>query len=109
MAKEKLFSIAKKDFTIQPFKGSGPGGQHKNKNATACRLIHKESGARAKSQVHKSFRQNRKEAFLKLINTKEFKLWHKRKCAELLTSQAEKEAWVDNMMQEKYLKVECGI
>ncbi len=109
MTKELLFSVTKKDFTIQPFKGSGPGGQHRNKNATACRIIHEDSGARGESQEHKSFQQNRKEAFRRLVSTKEFKSWHKRKCAELLTSTAERQAWVDNAMHESKLSVEYGV
>ena len=44
------------DFKVERVCGSGPGGQHRNKNATAVRITHKESGISAysamKSQHH---------------------------------------------------------
>lgn len=66
MKKELLKSWNKKSFKVVFFRGSGPGGQHKNKNDTACRITDIETGLSAESQVHKSQVQNKKEAFRKL-------------------------------------------
>ena len=72
-----LFSIQHNDFELQFFRASGPGGQQKNKVETACRIIHKASGAVAYATEHKSQSQNREAAFHRLVNSKEFKSWHK--------------------------------
>ncbi len=62
----KLDGLRKKDFRIQTFKGSGPGGQHRNKVETAVRITHKGTGISAESTDSKSQSQNRSSAFLKL-------------------------------------------
>ena len=72
--KEHLFSITKKDFDVQHFKGSGPGGQSKNKNATAVRIKHKESGAVGESQEMKSQYQNKILAFDRLTKSTDFQI-----------------------------------
>lgn len=38
MGKKLLFSLNKKDFTVQTFKAGGPGGQHQNKTDSAVRI-----------------------------------------------------------------------
>lgn len=74
-----LFSLSKSkgDFVVQPFKGSGKGGQKRNKTMSACRIIHPDSGAVAECQEERSFEQNKKKAFIRLINSCQFKQWHK--------------------------------
>jgi hypothetical protein len=83
MKKEKklLFSVTKNDFEIQTFTVGGPGGGGKDTSNSGVRLIHKNSGAIGEGREHRSNIQNRKSAFLKLIDTKEFKTWHKIECA----------------------------
>jgi protein subunit release factor B len=103
--KELLYSLTKKDFTIQTFKGSGPGGQHRNKVETAVRIIHKASGATGESKEHKSKLQNQKTAFKRLIESNKFKIWHNRICHELLSGKTLEER-VDEAMDEKNLKVD---
>lgn len=63
------FSVTRKDLHIQYFRGSGPGGQHRNKRDTACRITHVPTGAVAWSEKFKSQHRNRKEAFLKLAES----------------------------------------
>ena len=62
----KLDGLRKKDFRIQTFKGSGPGGQHRNKVETAVRITHIATGISAESTDSKSQLKNRSTAFLKL-------------------------------------------
>lgn len=80
--KEVIYSLSKKDFIVQPFKGSGAGGQHRNKVSTAIRIKHAESGAIGECQEHKSQLQNRKVAFRRLIAHPKFKIWHAKKVRE---------------------------
>lgn len=63
----KLDGLRKKDFKIQTFKGSGPGGQHRNKVETAVRITHIATGISAASTDSKKQSQNRSSAFLKLV------------------------------------------
>lgn len=103
--KELLFSVTKKDFEIQTFRSGGKGGQHQNKTDSGVRIIHKASGAVGESREHKSQHQNKKVAFTRLTQTKEFLLWHRLKCAEAL-KQKSVEQEVEEQMKPWNLKVE---
>ena len=65
VAKE-LDGLRKKDFHIQTLKGSGPGGQHRNKRETGIRITHKKTGIAAVETGHKSQLRNRQAAFIRL-------------------------------------------
>lgn len=104
--KALVCSVSIKDLVIQPFKGSGPGGQKRNKCETAIRLIHPPSGARAESQVHKSQTQNKKAAFRKLAEHPDFLSWARMEAARACGLEAEIEKRVDQAMQPRNLKVE---
>ena len=69
-----LFSLSKdkKDFIVQPFKGSGKGGQKRNKTMSACRIFHPASGAISECEEERSFEQNKQRAFQRLMNKKKF-------------------------------------
>jgi protein subunit release factor A len=101
-----LFSITAKDFDVQYFCAGGHGGQNMQKNATACRIVHTASGAVGLSRDERSQLQNKKKAFNRLIETPEFKKWHKIRCAKALGRTADIENWVDEQMQPENLKVE---
>lgn len=103
--KELLFSITKKDFDIQTFRGSGKGGQHRNKTDSAVRIVHRESGAVGESQDERSQHQNKALAFKRLTESSKFKEWHKSKVREVI-NQKTIEQRVDDMMDEKNIKTE---
>ena len=77
MTKELLFSVTKKDLKVQTFKSGGPGGQH----------------------------QNKKIALKRLVKHPKFKIWHSRKCMEIIEGKTIEEK-VEEMMDEKNLKFE---
>lgn len=67
--------VNKNDLIITPTRGSGPGGQHRNKNYTGIRIEHPASGAVAEATDSKSQEDNRRAAFRRMIDTPEFKVW----------------------------------
>lgn len=94
----------KGDFIMQPFKGSGKGGQKRNKTMSACRIIHPKSGAVSECQEERSFVQNRKKAFKRLLETKEYKGWQEKEIARHLGKFASIEDDVEREM--KNIKIE---
>lgn len=55
--------IKKNDVRIDKFRGSGAGGQHRNKTDSAIRLTHLETGVVVKIESERSQHQNKKIAF----------------------------------------------
>ena len=107
MSKQLLFSLTRKDFDIQFTKGSGKGGQKRNKCETAVRISHSESGSVGYSESERSQLQNKKLAFERLIASDKFKKWHKLEIAKALGKQEMAiEAKVNEMMNESNLKIE---
>jgi protein subunit release factor B len=104
--RELLFSVTREDFELQTFRAGGKGGQGQNKRSTGVRLIHKASGARGEARDERSFDQNRKNAFLRLVETKEFKTWHKIETARRLGYAGEIDRYIQNAMEPQHLMVE---
>lgn len=103
--RERLFSLTKKDFEVQTSRGSGAGGQNRNKRDTKVRIIHKASGAVGESQEERSQEQNKKTALKRLTETKLFKAWLARAVHELNTGETVEQR-VDRLMNEANIKVE---
>lgn len=101
-----LFRLDKNDFDVQYYKGSGAGGQKRNKTSSACRIIHKESGARGQCENHRSKEQNKKEAFKRLRESSEFQTWFKMKVAEVSGVQESIEQAVNKAMHPNNIKME---
>ena len=80
MKKERklLFSVTAKDCDWSFSAGTGNGGQARNKSKSAVHCTHRASGAHAYSQDGRSQEDNKRDAFVKMCNTKEFKAWHQR-------------------------------
>ena len=106
MNKQPILSLSKDkgDFIVQPFKGSGKGGQNRNKVMSCCRITHPASGAVSECQEERSFHQNRKIAFERLLEKPEFKKWYKIKTARALGRFANLEEEVNREMRN--IKVE---
>lgn len=100
-----IFQLTKKDFKIEYLRGSGNGGQKKQKTSSACRISHEESGVSKYCQDHREQHRNRESAFTKLCNDPFFKNWLERKVREI-ENKDRIENWVEEQMQDKYLQVE---
>lgn len=60
--------VTKDQLEITYFRGSGPGGQRRNKTSNACRIKHLPTGHTTQATEHRSQEQNRKAAFHKLCD-----------------------------------------
>lgn len=77
MSKQLLFSVTKDDCDWSYTRGTGNGGQKKNKTASAVHCKHRASGAKGYSEASRSQLENKRDAFVKMCNTEAFKQWHK--------------------------------
>ena len=88
MNKQPLFSVTARDCEWSYTRGTGNGGQKKNKTSSAVHCSHRPSGAHGYSESSRSQLENRQEAFRKMSATDEFQKWLKlefmRRTGELL-------------------------
>lgn len=70
-----LFSITAKDCDWSYTRGSGNGGQKKNKTSSAVHCIHRPSGAHGYSEASRSQADNKRDAFQKMFETDKFQKW----------------------------------
>jgi peptide chain release factor 1 len=106
MSKELLFSITKRDFVVEHIRGSGPGGQHRNKTSTGVRIKHPKSGAVGVATDSKSQKTNKRNALERLVGSKEFQLWIKIETARLVRDGVTIEQAVEKQMHPKNIKTE---
>lgn len=59
--------LSKKDFKIDWFSGTGPGGQNRNKTQNCCRITHIDTGITSVGQTERSRVSNQTKAFNNLI------------------------------------------
>lgn len=106
--KEKvlLFSLTAKDFEFQTFCTGGKGGQHRNAKQNGVRCIHRASGAVGEHRDGRDQYLNRREAFKKCAESKEFKAWHHVEVMKRRGKLKEVDRAVEEAMLPQNLKVE---
>lgn len=104
--KEKVFSVTIADCEVQTFRSGGKGGQHQNKTESGVRIIHHPSGAVAECREERDQLQNKKKAFRKMAESKEFQLWIKAKTASIIYDGPSVEDRVNMAMSPENLKTE---
>jgi hypothetical protein len=79
MTKERklLFSVTAKDCEWSYTRGSGNGGQKKNKTSSAVHCMHRPSGAHGYSEASRSQADNKRDAFVKMAQSEAFQKWNK--------------------------------
>lgn len=98
MKKELLFSVTKNDCEWSYTKGTGAGGQKRNKTSSAVHCHHRPSGAHGYSEASRSQLDNKRDAFVKMANTKEFQTWNKMEAMRRLGMLADIDAKVAREM-----------
>lgn len=83
MSRELLFSVTAKDCEWDYYRGSGKGGQKRQKTSSAVRCRHKASGALGQAQDTRSKEKNKRLAFRRMAETKEFRNWLKLEAARV--------------------------
>ena len=108
MGRELLFSVTLADCDVQTKRGTGKGGQHRNKRDTAVRIVHRASGAVGESQEERSQLQNKRTAFLRLTKTVEFRLWLARELW-IRSGLPSPEEQVEREMQPQHIRTEVKV
>jgi len=101
-----FFSVTASDCRFDYYRGSGKGGQKRNKTSSAVRCTHLASGAVGQSEDGRSQAQNKKTAFSRMAETKKFKIWLQMEFSRKAGIEAEIEAKVDREMREHNLLIE---
>lgn len=60
--------VRKSDLRIDTYRGSGAGGQHRNKTDSAVRITHLPTGISAQAEDERDQSRNKKLAFRRLCN-----------------------------------------
>lgn len=101
-----LFSVTARDCRWEYFRGSGAGGQHRNKTDSAARCTHEPSGAVGVAQDTRSQHENRKLAFGRMARSDRFQAWLKVEAARLTGATLAAEEAAERAMQPHLLRVE---
>lgn len=100
------WTVPQKDLRVDTYRGSGAGGQNRNKRDTGVRVTHIPSGAVGECEQERSQLQNKKRALERMTETKKFQVYAKMQLAALEEGYRSIEAKVDKMMAEENLKIE---
>lgn len=96
--REKVITVTLKDCIVTYERGSGPGGQKRNKTETKVRVFHPPSGAVGVSDETRHQSQNKCKAFAKMAYSKEMQTWLKIESAKRVGLFKSAEETVEHMM-----------
>lgn len=75
MTKQLMFSVTANDCEWAYTRGSGNGGQKRNKTNSAVHCMHRPSGAHGYAEDTRDQRKNRELAFKRMAETEVFRDW----------------------------------
>lgn len=104
MSRELAFRTTIRDCEVQTFRSGGKGGQNQNKRDTGVRVIHRPSGAVGESREERSQLQNKKRAFVRMGESREFQTWARAQAAKLppVAAVVEEQMRAENLLVEVY-------
>ena len=91
--------MTKNDCRFDYFRGTGKGGQKRNKTSSGVRCIHIASGAIGVSDDTRSQHDNKVIAFRRMYESKAFQDWHKIETMRKLGMLADIDTTVDRQMK----------
>ena len=83
MTKQRILSVTKNDLVIESFRAGGKGGQNVNKVNSGIRITHPASGAVGRAVDSRDQPINKKLAFKRMTESKEFQAWLKIETAKI--------------------------
>jgi protein subunit release factor B len=96
---ELLFRVTAADCDWDYIRGSGAGGQHRNKTSSAVRCAHRASRAVGYSEDTRSQHDNKRTAFRRMAESDRFRAWHRLESMRRLGRLIEVDAEVDRQMR----------
>jgi protein subunit release factor B len=106
MSRELIFSVTESDCRFDYYRGSGKGGQKRNKTSNAVRCTHPPSGAVGQAEDTRSQYQNKRIAFQRMAGSDAFKQWHRIEVARKTGREREAREAADRAMQPHNLRIE---
>lgn len=97
--RKKVLTVTIHDCRVDTYRGSGKGGQNRNKRDTAVRVVHEPSGAVGQSEEQRTQWQNKKTAFRRMGQTAEFNKWVRLEVAKRTGELARIHRRVDQQMK----------
>jgi protein subunit release factor B len=104
MNRKLVFSVDMRHCKMEVFRCGGKGGQKQNKTSSGVRIRHLSSGAVGESREERSQTQNKRQAFVRMAQSRKFQKWAREQALCL----PDIDALVDEAMQEHNLLVEVG-
>src|SRR3990167_7977023 len=102
--RKPILTLTRDHFRVDTLRGSGPGGQNRNKRETAVRITHIASGASSYCDEEREQLQNKRRAFDRLHKHPRFRAWLRQKLAEI--DRGPVEDWVAKQVLEDKIKWE---
>lgn len=96
----------KSNFKFDYFRGSGKGGQKRNKTSNCVRCTHTTSGAVGKSENGRSQLHNKQTAFKRMFETKIFQNWIRIEAYKKMGLEQEIKEKVERSMNLENIKIE---
>jgi len=105
MEKEILFRLTAADFDWSYTKGTGAGGQKRNKTSSAVHCMHRASGAHGYSEASRSQHDNKAEAFKRCTETEKFKTWLRLETMKRNGQQAQIDAQIEKELTRTKIEI----